>query len=53
MSARPCRQLVARGNWYGVRGTERGYHDVRGAHIDVPFEIVDKRKVKAGGKPHG
>jgi outer membrane protein assembly factor BamB len=45
--------LVARGDWYGVRGTARGYHDVRGAHLDVPFEIVDRRKVHAGGKPHG
>jgi hypothetical protein len=47
--------VVARGNWYGVRGTARGYHDVRGAHIDVPFEIVDRRKVrvKSGGLPHG
>ena len=52
--------LAHRGGWYGVRGTARGYHDVRGAHIDVPFEIVDERKVKKGkkggeqgGVPHG
>lgn len=46
--------LAARGGWYGVKGTARGYHDVRGEHIDVPFEIVDKRKVNAkGGKAHG
>lgn len=47
--------LAVRGGWYGVKGTERGYHDVRGAHIDVPFEIVDTRKVDAAkeGKAHG
>ena len=43
---------------FGVRGKDRGYHDVRGERIDVPFEIVDTRVTvpvveTKGGAPHG
>ena len=30
---------------FGVRGVDRGYHDVRGERIDVPFEILDTREI--------
>lgn len=42
---------------FGVQGKDRGYHDVRGERIDVPFEIVDERRTvqieRKGGAPHG
>ena len=40
--------FVARAGTYGVRAKDRGYHDVRGTKIDVPFEIVDAKPARRG-----
>ena len=40
--------VVARGGAFGVFGRDRGYHDVRGGTITVPFTIVDERGAKTG-----
>ena len=41
--------FVARAGTYGVRAKDRGYHDVRGTKIVVPFEIVDARRRREDG----
>ena len=44
-SLRSTTDHVARKNWFSVTITDREYRDVRGATVDVRYEIIDRRSL--------